>query len=97
MSALSKVLDGTGTLFVLVAAALGVIAADRFLASAERRVTWYDLTIGLLGAAIVVGRTELRTSDFRGKKKHLPDRLVNAFSHGVAWRMAGGFVGMIGG
>lgn len=93
-----RLLDGTGTLFVFLAAAAGVVAADRYLAGSGAQVTWKDLAVGFVGAAVLVGKSELKVSDYRGKKSHFADRMINAFSHGMMLRIGGGLaLGVIGG
>lgn len=93
-----RLLDGTGTLFVFLAAAAGVVAADRYLAGSGFSVAWKDLAVGFVGAAVLVGKSELKVSDFRGKRSHFVDRMVTAFSHGMMLRIGGGIaLGAIGG
>ncbi len=88
----SRILDGTGTLFVFLAAGLGAVLADRYLSGIEGKLHFKDAALGLVGAVFVVGKDELKEGDSAGKRANLRTRLINAFSHGALWRMAGGII-----
>jgi hypothetical protein len=88
----SRILDGTGTIFVFLSAGLGAILADRYLSGIEGKFHLKDAALGLVGAVFVVGKNEFKDGDLVGKKSNLWSRLINAFSHGALWRMAGGII-----
>lgn len=85
----NRLRDGTGTIFVLLSTAAGVLAANFVLAKTGRRVSLSEILFGLVMAGVIVGKDELRESEYSGKRARFINRMIIAFSHGVAYQTIG--------